>query len=93
MTTPERIWCQPTERRPVAAKDRKHAEWVRGDWKDHNSNAHGAREFVRSDLHDATKAQLVKAEEALRVIADQPDYRLPKPQDIARSVLAEIEKV
>jgi hypothetical protein len=47
-------------------------------------------EYVRSDLHDATKAQLTMAVEALRKIADQPDYRLPKPQDIARAVLAEI---
>ncbi len=102
MTTPERIWCQPTERRPVAAKDRKHAEWVRGDWKDHNSNAHGAREFVRSDLHDATKAQLAKAVEALRVIKhtalpiygvhDMDAKTIRDVWAVARAVLAEIEK-
>jgi len=47
---------------------------------------------TRADLHDATDVQLAKAVEALRKIADQPDYRLPKPQDTARAVLAEIEK-
>lgn len=99
MIAPERIWCQPTERRPVAAKDRKHAKWVRGNWKDHNSNAHGAREFVRADMHDATKGQLVKAVEALtEIIArwDTPAWKDVEPTaaviNRARAVLAEIEK-
>lgn len=48
------------------------------------------RNLPSADMHDATKAQLAKAVEALREIAGQPDYRLPKPQTIALAVLAEI---
>ena len=37
------------------------------------------------------EAKLAKAVEALGKIAVHPDYRLPKPQDIARATLAEIK--
>ncbi len=90
MTAPERIWAWDETGETCELMGHKEGEWTTEDCSD---MAIAATKYVRIDLHDATKAQLVKAEEALRVIADQPDYRLPKPQDIARSVLAEIEKV
>jgi hypothetical protein len=40
---------------------------------------------------EALTAKLAQAVEALREIAARPDYRLPKPQDIARATLAGIE--
>jgi len=60
-------------------------------WSVHRSTAE-MQWNTRADIHDATKAQLAKAVEALRRIAGQPDYRLPEPQDIASAVMAEIEK-
>ena len=48
-------------------------------------------EYIRADLHDATKAQLRKAVEALRWQADQPEAH-PFMVLNARAVLAEIEK-
>lgn len=50
MTAPDRIWCHPTERQPVPAKDRRNAKWVRGRWKDHDSKASGDVEYIRADL-------------------------------------------
>jgi leucyl-tRNA synthetase len=40
----------------------------------------------------ATETQLAKAVERLTEIAAQPDYRLPKPQDIASITLAELKE-
>jgi hypothetical protein len=56
-----------------------------------------AIEYVRSDLHDATKAQLAKAVEALRFYAPREvdGITFTGNDDAgarARSVLAEIEK-
>ena len=49
--------------------------------------------YRRADLPPPLSAALAVPEvaalvEALRAIADMPDYRLPKPQDIARAALA-----
>ena len=35
------------------------------------------------------KARAERLEAALRQIANMPDYRLPKPQDIARAIITE----
>jgi Ni2+-binding GTPase involved in maturation of urease and hydrogenase len=57
--------------------------------------------IVRADLHDATKAQLAKAVEAMRVFADESRSALPHHAfvtvlisdcDAARAVVDEIEK-
>lgn len=86
MTAPERIW---------AALDQMYPEQNGGAWWGEKC---AATEFVRADLHDATKAQLaeceaqlVKAVEALRWQADQPEAH-PFMVLKARATLAEIEK-
>lgn len=73
MNAPERIWCHPTERQPVPAKDKKHARWIRGAWKDHDSNAHGDVEYIRADLVDHAairEAALREAAETARKIVE-----------------------
>lgn len=60
MTAPDRIWCHPTERQPVPAKDRRNAKWVRGRWKDHDSKASGDVEYIRADLAKAQAEALLR---------------------------------
>lgn len=78
MTAPKRICLLPDDG----------WSWVEGPKPPYEENA---IEYVRADLHDATKAQLRKAVEALRWQADQPEAH-PFMVLQARTVLAEIEK-
>lgn len=93
MTAPERIWAAPPT---------DDLEWVSGagEWDvSENWAVDQIAEYVRADLHDATKAQLEKAVEALiEIIArwDTPAWKDVEPTaaviNRARAVLAEIEK-
>ena len=53
MTAPDHIWCHPTERQHVPAKERGNAKWVLVRWKDHDSKASGDVEYIRADLASA----------------------------------------
>ena len=54
-------------------------------------------ECAMSERDDATlyadeqKTRAERLEAALRQIANMPDYRLPKPQDIARAAITEVQ--
>ena len=78
MTAPERICLLPDDG----------WSWVKGPKPPYEENA---IEYVRADMHDATKSQLRKAVEALRWQADQPEAH-PFMVLNARAVLSEIEK-
>ncbi len=78
MTAPKRICLLPDDG----------WSWVKGPKPPYEENA---IEYVRADMHDATKAKLEKAVEALRWQADQPEAH-PFMVLNARAVLAEIEK-
>lgn len=77
MTAPERIWTASTNGKCHVGFDAPSLNYT--------------NEYVRADLHDATKAQLRKAVEALRWQADQPEAH-PFMVLNARAVLSEIEK-
>jgi hypothetical protein len=81
MTAPERIW---------AVHHETHGAVMIGEWADTIRHLGGV-EYVHIDLHDATKAQLAKAVEALRDMVDHAD-EISSPLIAARAVLAEIEK-
>ena len=94
---PERIWAFAA---PEIAENEGGATIVA-----HEDFQRGAVEYVRADLHDATKAKLAKAVEALTVAANRLAWATVKFDtgtknfitvgewaDEARIVLAEIEK-
>lgn len=90
MTAPERIWAWHDDE----------------TWTESLADGYGgwATEYVRADLHDATKAQLAKTLEALRITlewmetaracgdAGKWEWCDGDEYTIARAVLAEIEK-
>lgn len=85
MTAPKRIWANAQE-------------WPRGTGRIEvyaaakpDPDAPSA-EYVRADLHDATKEQLAKTVEALKHIRDCTQPQCGHLTALANSVLAEIEK-
>jgi hypothetical protein len=74
--TPERIWG--------------HIDGDVGSW-GRNWVFDDDVEYIRADLVEELEAKLAKALLALERIQGQPDYRLPSPQDIARTTLAELK--
>ena len=67
--------------------------WKREEYGDYKSaRVHYDRApFEAADRIEELQAKLTKAVEALGKIERQPDYRLPSPQEIARTTLAELK--
>lgn len=87
MTTPERIWAWRWDL-PYPSKHQGRREW--GDLL--MPTEQEVAEYVRTDLHDATEAQLAKAVEALKRIRDCTQPQCGHLAALADTVLAEIEK-
>lgn len=96
MTTPERIWAYMYD------FQEDDMSWTNDipTYATFDPRPIEATEYVRADLHDATKAQLAKALDALRFYADPHEIPSEGPWGLhsndfgskARAVLAEIEK-
>jgi len=84
MTAPDRIWAFYA---PEIAENEAGATIVA-----HENTQHGAKEYVRIDLHDATKAQLAKALAALRWLDKNPKAWPDDRRIFVCAALAEIEK-
>ena len=81
-------WCLSTapeaaDRIETLTKERE--QWRRAA----ETRAEGWK--ISDDARIEAEAKLEKAVEGLKRICMQPDYRLPSPQEIARTTLAEIK--
>jgi len=86
---PEVAWLWPTSRKPVPAKDRKHAKWEEGRWTPYDtSGSHrgssGKVKYTRTDLSNELIAAAIEASADL-IIQNAHDY-YTNPGEAQRSV-------
>ena len=75
---PEVAWLWPTSRKPVPAKDRKHAKWEEGRWTPYDTSgsyrgSSGKVKYTRTDLSNELIAAAIEASADL-IIQNAHDY-------------------